>query len=88
MTANSDSYLQRTKSLDVQGQSAAEVTPDNDNDLEYTATALWVGTQGDLKITTISGDVVTLKNIVGWVPVFVNRVWADSTADDIVAIWQ
>lgn len=50
---------------------------------------LYVGTTGDLKVTTFGGDVVTFKNFpVGFLPLNVLRVWATgTTASDILACW-
>lgn len=51
---------------------------------------LYVGTGGDLTITTSSGDVVTLVNLPTgmFVPVQTLKVWASGTsAKDIVALW-
>ena len=51
---------------------------------------LYVGTGGDLVVTTVSGHKVTLKAVPTgtFVPVNVKRVEkTDTTADDIVALW-
>jgi hypothetical protein len=49
---------------------------------------LYVGTTGDLKVDTISGTTVTFKAMpVGFVPIQVSRIYATSTATDIVALW-
>jgi hypothetical protein len=52
--------------------------------------ALWVGTGGDVKVTLLSGSVVTLANVPDGtlLPVRALLVWnVGSTATDIVALW-
>lgn len=62
------------------------ITP-ADSDLATPARALWIGTQGHVRVTLVGlGDVI-LKNAVGLVPVSVKRVWAtNTTAADIVGL--
>lgn len=51
---------------------------------------LYVGGDGDLKVTTIGGDDVTFVGIVAgtFIPVHVLRVWSTgTTATNIVALW-
>jgi len=53
------------------------------------ACVLYVGTGGDVSVRTASGDNVVFSNIIGgsFLPVNVIRVFDDSTAADMVAIW-
>lgn len=51
---------------------------------------LYIGTAGDLKVTTLSGTGVTFKNVpVGFFPVQVYKVWqlGAKGAGDIIALW-
>ncbi len=50
---------------------------------------LYVGVEGDLTVTLITGTKVTFKNMkVGFVPVHVKKVWATGTlAKSIIALW-
>jgi hypothetical protein len=51
---------------------------------------LYVGTGGDLVVTTASGDKTTFVNIQdgSFLPIQVVKVWATgTTADDIIALW-
>ncbi|SCM80005.1 conserved hypothetical protein [uncultured Pleomorphomonas sp.] len=74
--------------LDIPAAFAGTVTPDDDTDLAVASRALYVGTAGDLAITTVGGSTVTLKQVSGWVPVRVARVLATgTTATNIVALW-
>lgn len=82
-----DRFAVHAPDLDSPAAYAAAVTPNSSADLPTASRALWVGTAGDLHITTVSGDSVTLKAVSGWVPVRCARVHQDSTAADIVAFW-
>ena len=51
---------------------------------------LYVGTAGNLRVTTIAGDDVIFSNINtgAFIPVNVLKVWnTNTTADNIVALW-
>lgn len=68
----------------------AAVTPSDSADLAVVpARSLYVGTAGNLRVTTVSGDTVTLANVAaGYHPLTVVRVHATgTTASDIVAIY-
>ena len=68
---------------------AAEITPDNDEDLAFPTRAIYVGTSGDLKVTMTEGETVTLANCpAGIIPLRVKRIFATGTAaSDIVGLW-
>ena len=79
-----DPFSQHLVELDSPGSYAAAVTP---ADSEITACrALWVGTAGDIKVTTVGGDIVTFVGFAGWLPLRVKQVWLSSTATNIVAV--
>lgn len=64
------------------------VTPNDAVDLDVPSRGLWVGTQGDLKVTSLAGEIVTLPAALGLLPIRVRRVWASGTqAAGIVAMW-
>ena len=72
--------------------SAAAVTPNDSADLPNFARMLYVGVGGstkDIKVTTLNGDTVTLKNVpTGILMVQARRVWsAGTTATEIIALW-
>jgi hypothetical protein len=50
---------------------------------------LYIGTSGDVTVTTVGGNDVTFANVpVGVLPIRVKRVWATGTsATGIIAIW-
>ncbi|SEW43448.1 hypothetical protein SAMN04488515_3082 [Cognatiyoonia koreensis] len=61
-------------------QAAAEITPDDANALAVATRAIHVGTAGNLRVTLVSGDIVTFPNLgQGWHPLRVAKVWATGT---------
>lgn len=67
--------------------SVTVVVPNDGVDLATEAIALHIGTAGDVKLTTGSGDVVTLPLPVGRYDLIVKRVWAlGTTATNIHAL--
>ena len=70
--------------------SAADVVP-ADVDLPNYSRMLYVGVGGTgrhVHVTTINGSEVTFKHVpVGILTVQAKRVWADTSAEDIIALW-
>jgi hypothetical protein len=68
---------------------ALEIIPNDDEDLPVVPSVIWLGTPGDLRITAMNGETITLKN--QSLPVaFVRgtRIHASgTTAGDIVLLW-
>ncbi len=50
-----DKYAQRSQDVESQARGAFAVTPDDDNDLEEPAKALFIGTGGDVTVIPING---------------------------------
>ena len=83
----------------LQARKAVEVTPSDTLDIPNPSSpdgvknlgnVLYVGTGGDLVVTTASGDKVTFVNIQGgsFLPIQVVRVWnTGTTAANIIALW-
>ena len=69
-------------------EDAGAITPSNTDDLPQFS-VVYVGTGGNVKVTTAQGTVVTFSNAIAGsvLPVRVRRVWADSTASNMVAIF-
>ena len=87
---STDDFGTIPSALDSPIKRAAAVTPSDTTDLTNYARALWIGTGGDVKVTTIAGDAVTLSNAVAgsYIPIRVKLVWSTgTTASDIVALW-
>ncbi|MBM1817149.1 spike base protein, RCAP_Rcc01079 family [Pseudosulfitobacter pseudonitzschiae] len=68
---------------------AVEVTPDDDTDLPFVTTGLYLGTSGDIYVDFLGGGQnVPLKGVAAgmWHPLIITRVYATgTTAGDIVA---
>jgi hypothetical protein len=67
------------------------ITPDDDNDLAHTTTAIYVGVEGDLKVDLSGvGTGITLKGLASgvWHPISVTKVYATGiTATDILGAY-
>ena len=69
---------------------ALAITPDDNTDLGVVPSMIWLGTPGDVRITALNGEIVTLKNPNAMSFLFVRgtRIHATgTTASDIVALW-
>jgi hypothetical protein len=84
-----DHFKNHASGLDSPARNAAPVTPDDGSDLPVAARSLYVGAAGDVRITTVGGDMVTFTGVpAGILPVRAARVHATgTTAAGIVAIW-
>ena len=80
-----------TNKVTQQAIKAVEVDVDSsDVTLAIPGAVLYIGTGGDVKVTTISGDDVTFKNLANGsvLAVQVKKVFSTGTdADDIVALY-
>jgi hypothetical protein len=66
------------------------ITPSDVDNLEHPTTGLYVGTEGDVNITTIEGQTVTLKNLASgvWHPIRATKIASTgTTATDIMGAW-
>lgn len=68
---------------------AFEVSPSDSTDLTAATRAVYVGVPGDLRVTMLSGDVVTFTALpAGWHPIRVVRIWqTGTTAAGICGCW-
>lgn len=69
---------------------ALAITPDDNTDLAVVPSMIWLGTPGDVRITALNGETVTLKNPNAMSFLFLRgtRIHATgTTARDIVALW-
>jgi hypothetical protein len=89
----SENHLSSDHYQSVSGpiQGGAAVTTHNTNELSTYSRALWIGGSGsgNLKVTLVSGDVITLAGVsVGLLPLRCKIVWATGTdVTNIVALW-
>ena len=68
---------------------ATAVTPSDSVDLVEAARAIYLGVGGDVKLTTLGGDVVTFVGLAGGVvhPITAIRIWSTgTTASSIVRL--
>ena len=86
-----DNFGNSAIQLDSPARNSETITPDDDNDLDHTTRALWVGSLGDIEVLLVNDTVSTIfTNIPSGtlMPLCVKRVLAGSTtASDIVGIW-
>lgn len=74
--------------LDSPASRAVSITPSDSADLTNSVRALWVGTYGDVKVTTVGGDTVTFTNVEGLLPVRAQRVFSTGTsASGIIGLY-
>lgn len=81
----------RGETVFASAQGASQVTPDNSNDLLLSPTkGVYLGGGGDVKITMMSGDVVTFTGMAAGVihPISAKRIHSTgTTATAIVAVY-
>jgi hypothetical protein len=84
-------YNNKMASFTLQAFNAQAVTPNDSTDIVLSGgiisgvdngACLFVGTGGDLTITTLGGQTVTLTNLADgiFIPIQVRRVWATGTS--------
>jgi hypothetical protein len=79
-----------TNLINAPALNGAVVTPSDSADLPNVARGVYCGTAGDLKVTTINGDVITFTSLVGGVihPICAARIWSTgTTAANIIAVY-
>lgn len=84
-----DAFQHHKSGLESPGYDAQAVTPDDAADLPIASRALYVGTEGDVRLTMAGGNAITFRAVQpGFLPLRVTRVHATgTTATDIVAVW-
>lgn len=84
-----DAFKHFGKTLQSPPSSAAAIVPDDGADLPSVTRAINVAGTGDVRVTTLDGDVVTLHVAGGSAfPIRVRRVHATgTTATGLVALW-
>jgi hypothetical protein len=78
----------RRTELNSPARRATEVTPSDADELPFVSRWLYVGAAGDLRLTTVEGDTITMRNVPAgsWQYVMARQVLATgTTAADIVA---
>ena len=84
-----DEFSSHTVALNSPVGASEIVTPDDATDLTWATRALYVGTSGNVQVTMLSGETVTLQAVQAGVlyPLRVTRVWATgTTAANIIGL--
>lgn len=84
-----DDFASHQPGLTSPAEAAFAVTPADASALPGTTRALYVGSPGALRVTMLSGDIVTFAAVQAGAlyPLRVTRVWATgTTAGDIVGL--
>ena len=84
-----DEWKNTFDSLIAPAAGAMEVTPNDELNLSKYAKTVYIGGDGDLRITTVDDDVVTFTGMKGgsYLPVRVKRIWSTgTTATGIIAL--
>jgi len=79
-----------TAKVTQQAIRAVEIGVGSDTDLTVSGAVVFIGVGGDVKVTTVSGDTATFKNLADGsvLAVQVRRVWATgTTATDMIALY-
>ena len=86
-----DLYQNHASGLDSPANYAAVVTPNDNTDLTNVARAIYVGTSGNVNLTTAGGNTVLISNIVAGtvLPIRTKRVLSTNTTANavIIALW-
>lgn len=77
----SDTFQSFSSGLDSPAGAGSAITPSDGTDLTVATRAIYVGTGGNLRVIMISGEDVTLTNVVAGMiyPLRVRRVMATGT---------
>lgn len=77
-----DRFADTAASLHGPATHAFAIVPDDDADLEEATRAIYCGTGGDLKLTTVSGATVTFTQLPDGavLPVRALKIWATQTS--------
>lgn len=89
MTVRSNT-IEDYRGIDGPGVGAASVTPNDSTDLTIYSRALYIGGDGNVKVTMFNGDEVTFVGLIAGtlLPVRAKRVWSTgTTATNIVAVY-
>ena len=85
---NENTHVSR-ETMEQPATRALAVSPSNDNELKFVTRAIYVGVQGDVKVRMFGNqEEVVFKDVVGLLPIRVDKIFSTSTdATDIVALW-
>ncbi len=83
-----DTFSDHVTDISAPPSNAEQITPSDSNDLPFLTRAIYVGTQGDLRVLTHNDQDVIYKDIVGTKVIRAKRVYATgTTAGALIAEW-
>ena len=75
-----DRYASFSRAPSLPASSVQEIVPDDSTDIPQVSLALNVATPGNVRVTTLDGDVVDVEVAAGVAfPLRVSRIWATGT---------
>jgi hypothetical protein len=65
------------------------VSPDDTFSFNHEVRAVWVGSGGDIRVTTTGGDTVTIVGVSTGtlLPIAVTKVWSTGTSATSIQVW-
>ena len=83
-----DTFADHTTDISAPPSNAIQVTPSDTAELPYVTRAIYVGTQGDVRLQTQNGQDVIYKDLIGTKVVRATRIYATgTTASALVVEW-
>ena len=82
-----DTFANNQPGLSSPLTGAISVTPDDATDLTTVSRAILVGTAGNIALTTLGGQTVTVAFTAGWHPVRLTRIWSTGTTAAGISAW-
>jgi hypothetical protein len=83
----------------LQGFNAENITPNDSENITISGSTIdgldngvcpYIGTTGNIKVTMVSGQIVTFVNVQGgtFMPIQIKKLWAtDTTASNFIALY-
>ena len=85
-----DLFTQFTSGLQGPAEAGAAISPNDTQDLPYLTRAIYVGGDGDIRLTLQDGSEITFSAAVAGtvLPLRASRIWQSGTsATNLVALW-
>lgn len=77
MADNFDAY---STALDSPVTRLVSVTTSDSTDMDNVTRVIYITTGGNVKLTTLGGDTITINLDKGWHPIRATRIWSTGTA--------
>jgi hypothetical protein len=84
-----DEYKSHKSEVDSPVRHAIAVTPSDSADLATASRAIYIGGAGNIQVTTVDGDTVTMNGVTAgsFYPIRVARVWSTGTTATNIQSW-